>query len=178
MRPYLTALLLLPLALAACGAENADPEPLTDAIADPLVAFDTTTLRVATARDTVVLRAELATTDEQRSFGLMERDSLPRDAGMLFWYPETQSEQGEFWMYRTRIPLDIAYVDSAGTIRSIVAMEPCTSPNPDFCPGYPAGAPYRGALEVNRGYFAQRGIAVGDRLLLEEIRGLEGAGRP
>ncbi|HEV2149243.1 MAG TPA: DUF192 domain-containing protein [Longimicrobiaceae bacterium] len=173
MRLYPIAQLLLTFALAACGDDRA-----ADAPAEPLMAFDTATLRVASGADTAVLRVELATTDEQRAMGLMERASLPQDAGMLFWYPETQPDSGAFWMYRTRIPLDIAFVDSAGTIRAIHAMEPCTSPDSRWCPSYPAGAPFRGALEVNRGYFARRGIDVGDRLLLEEIGGPAGAGRP
>ena len=63
-------------------------------------------------------------------------------------------------MFNTLIPLDIAFIGEDGTIGNIVPMEPCTSPYPQWCPGYTAGVPFRTALEVNRGYFAERGIGV------------------
>ena len=111
---------------------------------------------------------ELATTEAQRTMGLMERRALPDDAGMLFLYPTTQPSDAAFWMYRTRIPLDIAYIDSAGVIRTIVPMEPCTATLAQGCPNYPAGAPFRAALEMNKGYFSRHAFAVGDRIVLED----------
>ncbi len=95
----------------------------------------------------------------------MERGSLAADSGMLFTYPVPQSPRGAFWMYRTRIPLDIAFIDSAGIIRSIRSMEPCASTIPQLCPIYPAGVVYQAALEVNRGYFARHGVEIGARVL-------------
>ena len=71
-------------------------------------------------------------------------------------------------MYRTRIPLDIAFADSSGSIVSVLAMQPCTYPVPDFCPKYSPGKGYRYALETNAGYFAAKGIAVGDRIVWSE----------
>jgi len=87
---------------------------------------------------------------------------------MLFLYATTQPDSSAFWMFRTRIPLDIAFVDSAGTIRSIQTMQPCQSTLAQGCPSYPAGAAFRGALEANVGYFAHHGIRVGDHLLLQD----------
>jgi uncharacterized membrane protein (UPF0127 family) len=101
--------------------------------------------------------------------GLMERRSLAPDAGMVFLFDSTQPKDGGFWMYRTRIPLDIAYIDSAGIIGSIVAMEPCTAILTDGCPTYPAGVPYRATLEVGRGFFREHRLGVGDRVVLDDI---------
>lgn len=159
-------LLVLGLTLPSCGR---DQSPGADAADTPLLVFDTVALRIATASDTLPLRAELAVTDEQRAMGLMERSALPADAGMLFWFQEPQPDSTGFWMFRTRIPLDIAYLGPEGEIRSIRAMEPCTSPDPRWCPSYPAGAEYRAALEVNRGFFERHGIGVGDRVLLPPV---------
>jgi uncharacterized protein len=98
----------------------------------------------------------------------MERRTLAENAGMLFLYPTVQPESSAFWMFRTRIPLDIAFVDDSGVIRSIRAMEPCTSDLAQACQSYPAGASYRAALEVNRGYFDRKRIRLGDRVVLDD----------
>lgn len=107
------------------------------------------------------LEVELARTPSQRQQGLMNRDHLDADAGMLFLYTEAQSPQGGFWMYRTRIPLDIAFIDADGRIAALHTMQPCPSRNPYECPVTVAGVTYHAALEVNAGYFAARGIEAG-----------------
>jgi uncharacterized protein len=132
----------------------------------PLVAFDTTTAYVIGAQDTFRLHVEIAEREDQRAFGLMERPALPADAGMIFLYREQQDADAGFWMYRTRIPLDIAFFDADGTILTIRHMDPCPHADPRGCPSYPPGVPYHGALEVNRGYFAARGIGAGHRVVL------------
>lgn len=158
----------LTFAIAACDGEPAaEADSSTYAVA---VAWDTTTIRLATQSDTIPLRVELATTREQQTMGLMERRALAADAGMLFVYDSIQPPDAGFWMYRTRIPLDIAFADSAGVIRAIRSMVPCETTLPEGCPVYAAGVPYRYALEVNAGYFRQRGAGVGDRLLVAELR--------
>lgn len=110
------------------------------------------------------LRVEVAATAEQRARGLMARDALPEDAGMLFLYPAEQPGSSAYWMYRTRIPLDIAFLGADGTIRALKTMPPCRAEIPSRCPAYPAGVAFRAALEANAGYFAQRGLGVGDRV--------------
>jgi uncharacterized membrane protein (UPF0127 family) len=72
-------------------------------------------------------------------------------------------------MFRTRIPLDIAYLDSAGVIRSIRAMVPCTTTIPEGCPTYEPGTPYRYALEVNAGALKRWSAEAGARLLVEDL---------
>ncbi|MFD2667209.1 DUF192 domain-containing protein [Halomonas halophila] len=65
-------------------------------------------------------------------------------------------------MYRTLIPLDIAFIDEAGRIVDIRRMAPCTSASARDCPVTRPDAPYQAALEVNAGVFEAHGIAVGD----------------
>lgn len=158
------ALLLLLALVGACDRGD-DAAP---GAAAPLASFDTVAARIETATDTFRLTVEVAETEEQRAIGLMERPVLPEDHGMLFLYPEPQDSGSGFWMYRTLIPLDIAFLDAEGRITQIRAMEPCQSPNPRTCRVYTADEPYTSALEVNRGYFAQRGVGVGDRVVLDE----------
>ena len=150
--------------LAACRGEPRDDASDYAHV----LPFDTATVRLTRAKDTTRVIAELAESEEQRTMGLMERRALAANAGMLFLYSTTQPDTAAFWMFRTRIPLDIAFFDSAGTIRSIQTMQPCQSTLAQGCPGYPARAPFRGALEVNAGYFAQHDVRVGDHLLLQD----------
>jgi uncharacterized membrane protein (UPF0127 family) len=156
----IASLLLLAI---ACGGEPAAKDSTDYAHVLP---FDAARIRIATSSDTTALTVELAESQEQQTLGLMERRALGENAGMLFLYSSTQPETSAFWMFRTRIPLDIAFIDSAGVIRTIHTMEPCASPLAQGCPNYPAGAPYRAALETNAGFFERHGIRVGDRVLL------------
>jgi hypothetical protein len=105
---------------------------------------------------------EVADDDGERQVGLMNRESLPADAGMIFLFEADSS--GGFWMKNTLIPLSIAFVDSGGTILRILDMEPCEA---DPCEVYDPGVFYRSALEVNKGAFDRLGVEEGDRLRLE-----------
>ena len=165
--------------LAACGSNDAPADDAADDAAyESVLAFDTARVRIATAADTARLTVQVAASEEQRRLGLMERRRLADDAGMLFVYPETQPDSGGFWMFRTRIPLDIAFIDSLGVIRAIRTMPPCESPVAQGCPSYPAGVPFRAALEVSAGYFNRRGVRVGDRIPVSDLpmAGAEPAG--
>jgi uncharacterized membrane protein (UPF0127 family) len=133
------------------------------------MSFDTARVRLARLRDTIPLVLKLAVSDEQKTMGLMERRRLDDNAGMLFVYDSTQPPDAGFWMYRTRIPLDIAFLDSAGVIRSVRLMTPCPTTAAQGCPTYTPDVPYRYALEVNAGFFARHGITVGHSLLLHDV---------
>jgi len=129
------------------------------------------TLRLLSSRgDTLVLQVEVARTPAERRRGLQRRDALPDDAGMLFLFPGEQPASASFWMHRTRIPLSIAFLDAAGTVRAVRDMEPCRAILSFFCARYAAGVPFHAALEVNRGYFARHGIAPGSRILVAALR--------
>jgi uncharacterized membrane protein (UPF0127 family) len=153
--------------LHACG-EREDP---ADTTSQHILDFDTATVRLATSRDTVPLLLELASSEDQQRLGLMERRQLPERAGMLFVYDSTQPPDAGFWMFRTRIPLDIAFLDSLGIVRSIRAMVPCTATLAAGCPTYAPDTPYHYALEVNAGALRRWGVTIGSRLLVGELAG-------
>lgn len=134
-----------------------------------ILPFDSADVRLTSPRDTNIVRVDLAVSREQKTLGLMERRRLQENAGMLFIYDSTQGPNAGFWMYRTRVPLDIAFIDSAGVIRAILDMVPCETSIPEGCPTYSPNVPYRYALEVNAGFFQRHQIAVGDALVLSDI---------
>jgi uncharacterized membrane protein (UPF0127 family) len=136
---------------------------------EPLVEFDSAAARIVTETDTIRLRVDVADTDDRRAYGLMERAQLPEYQGMIFVYEEEQGPDNPFWMYRTLLPLDIAFLDDAGRIVAIRAMEPCPSPNPQLCRRYAPGVPYWSALEVGEGRLEQWGIEPGDRVIIDSI---------
>lgn len=107
--------------------------------------------------------AELATDDAQRQRGLMMRQSLPPNHGMLFVFPRTDPQA--FWMKNTLIPLDMLYFDAA---RRLVSMQlnvpPCQA---DPCPVYPSEAPARYVLELSGGTARRIGVQPGDELKIE-----------
>lgn len=119
----------------------------------------------------IPLRLEIARTDEERQRGLMDRSELAAGTGMLFTYDELRPPTHAFWMYHTRIPLDIAYLDSSDRIANIVSMKPCLSDSPARCPSYPAGVTFLSALEVNQGFFNRHGLGKGDQLLVGPASG-------
>lgn len=162
-------LVLLASGLAGCGRDNSADEQ-----DQHVVMYDSSVVHLVTPRDTLRLRVELAKTRDQRTMGLMERHHLAEDAGMLFVFDSTQAPDAGFWMFRTRIPLDIAYLDSSGTIAAIKAMVPCTTTLAAGCRTYDPGVPYRYALEVNSGYFARHGVALGSSIIPIDLAAARG----
>ncbi|WP_417566665.1 DUF192 domain-containing protein [Marinobacter sp.] len=114
----------------------------------------------------IPIKLEVASTAEQRSKGLMGRTSMAPGAGMLFEYREPRDADHGFWMYKTLIPLDIAYLNGEGVIGAIRQMVPCASASGAGCPSYPAGVPFIKAVEMNAGFFREHQILRGDRLYL------------
>ena len=102
------------------------------------------------------LTAEVARTSEQQMTGLMYRFSLKPDHGMVFVFE--RSEQRAFWMKNTYIPLSIAFVAADGRIVNIEDMAPR-----DESSHFSAG-PAMYAIEMRKGWFAERGIRAGDRV--------------
>ena len=111
------------------------------------------------------IEAEVAANQPNRMQGLMMRKSMPANHGMLFVF--TQAERHCMWMRNTYLPLSVAFLDEQGRILNIENMQPQTENN--HC----AAAPARFALEMNRGWFADKGIKPGQR-----IGGLEKAPAP
>ena len=146
--------------LAACGSADAGVRE-TGAAANAGQAAEGGAGALSQAVELVPLRVggieiqvEIADDAEERQRGLMYRESLDENQGMLFVYPE-QRTLG-FWMKNTLIPLDIAYIDREGRIVDIQQMEPQTTETHD------SAAPAMYALEMNQGWFEANGIRVGD----------------
>ena len=107
-----------------------------------------------------LIRAEVADSASTRAQGLMYRESLPTNAGMAFVFDENALHC--MWMKNTLVPLSVAFIDETGAIINIADMQPKSEQT--HC----AAKPARYALEMNKGWFAQRGIKPGAKL-----RGLE-----
>jgi uncharacterized membrane protein (UPF0127 family) len=137
--------LVLALGAAGCGDED-----------------ERGTLLIETRMGPVELSVELADSTDERRRGLMERESLPADAGMVFLFEG--DHEGGLWMKDTLIPLSAAFLDRDGRVLRILDMEPCEA---DPCPVYDPGVSYVAAVEANLGAFERLGVAVGDVAQLE-----------
>jgi hypothetical protein len=110
-----------------------------------------------------LIRAEVAADFATRARGLMHRKSLAQNAGMVFRFDQPGIHC--MWMKNTYIPLSVAFLDEKGTILNIADMQPHSEQS--HCSAQPALY----ALEMTRGWFAERGIKPGSRLAgLEKIR--------
>lgn len=140
MKPSHTALLFcLALALPSAWAEEI-------------------TLRIGNK----AVSAEVADTPQSRERGLMQREHLCADCGMLFIFEKT--DKYSFWMKNTPLPLSIAFIAADGAIINIEEMQPSTT---DI---HSAKGEALYALEMHSGWFARNGIKPGDR-----VRGVKNA---
>jgi uncharacterized membrane protein (UPF0127 family) len=103
-----------------------------------------------------LIQAEVVSDGETRARGLMHRKALEQNAGMLFIFDDHAIHC--MWMKNTLIPLSVAFIDDRGTIVNIADMEP------HDLQSHCAARPVKYALEMNRGWFAARGIKPGARL--------------
>lgn len=142
------------LLLIACGSNTPAPPPPQPASA-PRIVFP----------DGHVVKLELALDDATRAQGMMYRDHMAEDQGMLFLFSTT----GEypFWMKNTLIPLDMIWIDQDKRVVHIEHnVQPCKA---DPCPSYPPGAMSRYVLEVAGGVAARHRLANGQVLRFEAL---------
>lgn len=135
-------------ALAAVGSACHDARPavvLTPRSGKPVTVF-----------------VEVADTPDTQARGLMYRTRLDPDDGMVFLF-DTEREQS-FWMKNTQIPLDMIFVSRDGRIVGIHANAEPLSLRP-----ITVGVPSRVVLEVNAGFAAAHGLAVGDSVTYRNI---------
>jgi hypothetical protein len=119
----------------------------------------------------VVARVEVASTPEARATGLMGRDALPADTGMLFVYPAERP--AHFWMRNCRSPLAAAFLDGTGRVLNVAEMAADDGSPDDALPRYASAGPALYVLEMESGWFARKGIRPGDRAdLSEAVRGV------
>ena len=147
----------------ACAQSSAPPEPAQQA--SPTVAR-----RVppqAVLPDGFLVNLELAVTPQEVANGLMYRPSLPESRGMLFVFEAERLPS--FWMKNTLIPLDLVFLDSAGSVVDVIPhVPPCAA---DPCPTYSPDSPARAVLELAAGVAAAHGVAAGVELSFERTPG-------
>ena len=136
------------LVSAACGGGESNAPSIT-------------TVRIGSA----TIHADLALTVAQKSVGLSGRDSLDRDAGLLFVYSAPQ--RATFWMKDMRFPLDFVWI--SGDKRVVKLTEDVTPSDPEEpdVPLYFSGREVGYVLEVNAGAASELGISVGDEVTFE-----------
>ena len=105
----------------------------------------------------IPLKLEIPVTLTEFKLGLMFRETLDEDCGMLFVFEE--SSEKSFHMNHTHIPLDIAFINASGIIESIKELQPL-NPVPVY-----SNAEVLYALEVNRGWFTENNVNIGDQIL-------------
>jgi uncharacterized membrane protein (UPF0127 family) len=166
------------LLVAGCGGgENSAPEENRTAnstapaqtTAEASVPDESNTITIIGTneeRSEVEVEVEIADDKAEQRRGLMERTELAENAGMLFVFD--REEPRSFWMRNTLIPLSIAYIASDGRIVDIQDMQPLDETS------HPSAEPAQYALEVNQGFFAERGIEVGNVVEIPDLRGSSG----
>jgi len=154
-RRVLLAIVPLLLLVASCG--GGDDKPGAAATPDAQAQGRTPVSFVTKSGKKPTLYAEIAQTLPELNVGLSKRQSLPPDVGMLFLLP---FRGPGFWMKDTTIPLSVAFIASCGDIVGVADMQPLTEQL------HQADAEYKFGLEVNQGWFAKNGIAVGDKVVI------------
>jgi len=115
--------------------------------------------------DGYAVAVEVAADDDTRTQGLMFRDHLADDRGMIFLF--TQTGEYPFWMKNTLIPLDMIWIDDGRRIVHVAHdVPPCKA---DPCESYPPNAPARYVLEVAAGVAAKHKLKDGDTLRFEGL---------
>lgn len=176
MIPFLLVVFLA----ASCGGqeETGNPESSGDEVTAPRSAeeadlpdristggipqprLETEEFVIEGSGEEVQVEAEIAESIPETSRGLMAREELGENEGMLFVFGSAQ--QQTFIMENTLLPLSIAYIDPDGRIVNILQMEPLSEET------YPSGEPAQYALEMNQGFFEQNGIEIGDEVNIPE----------
>lgn len=147
--------------LAACGMEPASnaSQPVADRTAPS--GLDLVLLSVRSGNRTHAFTVEVARTSEEQAQGMMFRESLGPDQGMIF--PFQEPRLASFWMRNTLIPLDIIFVRADGTIARIAANAVPLSEEP-----VAVGEPVTAVLELRGGRAAELGIREGDRVTWQD----------
>jgi uncharacterized membrane protein (UPF0127 family) len=145
---WIYALLALAALLAGCGAH-------TDALDD----FNTTRV---TLPDGKVVRAEVMRRPEDMMRGMMFRDSLPEDRGMLFIHGS--AGKYTYYMYQVKVPLDIIWLDARNNVVEVSENTPPCTTNASQCPKYGGSHDALVVLELAGGGASKHGIRPGTRI--------------
>jgi hypothetical protein len=163
-RPARLVLAGLLLAAAACAADRGSTS------AAPAKATPTPiTGPRAVMPNGAVVSVEIAVTDAEKAQGLMFRESMPRNAGMVF--PFEGLEIRPFWMKNCHFPLDLVYATKDGTVVEVIKALPPCPPDPAPCPSTAPKEKSDTVLEVNAGVADATGAVPGAKLKWVEIPG-------
>jgi uncharacterized membrane protein (UPF0127 family) len=148
MRNVFTVFLLtVILTITGCGDGSTTANPTTRA-AGPM----TVSMKIGSKTYTL----EVAADEVSREVGLMNRDHMAADHGMIFVFPD--ADDRGFWMKNTLIPLDIVFVDASGKVVSVHTMKPLDESTT------PSDGPAKYAVELCAGEAAADGIKPGDQV--------------
>lgn len=143
---------VLAFAIAGCGGDSKD---------DAFATGGLTTLTIkAPNGKSAKIKVEIADDTNERSTGLMNRDSLPKDNGMLFIIDPPRG--AGFYMKDTKIPLTIAFIGPCGAIVALADMEPLTLTI------HSTNEVYNFGLEANKGWFSEHGLGVGSTVTIPD----------
>ena len=164
-RPFLAALMLVAV-VSGCGTtpSAATREPAVETAVRRLPAILLTIVTNDGRRHSYTV--EVARTSDEQAQGLMDRRTMPRDAGMIFPFPAPRP--AAFWMHNTYIPLDMLFLLADGRIESILADVPPLNEEQRRSLG-----PVAAVLELNAGEAARIGATPGD-LVEYDLRDLQG----
>ncbi|RJP68633.1 MAG: DUF192 domain-containing protein [Comamonadaceae bacterium] len=112
--------------------------------------------RVTLSAGMYLIQAQVASTPQERTVGLMFRKEMPANEGMLFVFEQASGQC--FWMKNTLLPLTAAFVADDGTIVNLADMQP------QSLDSHCSARPVRYVLEMNKGWFEKRGLKAGARL--------------
>ncbi|MDX2108730.1 MAG: DUF192 domain-containing protein [Verrucomicrobiota bacterium] len=131
----------------------------------PLIATASVADYLSLQIDSTTVKAQIAVLASERQQGLMYRESLPEDSGMLFVFDKAQPLS--FYMRNTRIPLDIGYFTADGVLREVYQMYPGDENSVKS-----RNTAIQFALEMNQGWFARKGLRPGAKLDMAVLAGL------
>lgn len=164
--PVLLLLILLGLALLVPGCLGPN-DGGGDASCVGVSEFPDDTARYdlfVDGRHTVEVALEVANAPEERRIGLMNRESLELDRGMIFVYPDEGPRA--FWMKNTLIPLDMVFLDSEFRVLNVETAQPQPNASEVDLNRYRSDGEAQYVLEFNAGFAAEHGIEAGDQLKL------------
>jgi hypothetical protein len=124
------------------------------------------TWRVTFPSANASIKAEVADTERVREKGLMYRTHLGENEGMIFCFNQTGYHA--FYMYNTRIPLSVIFLNESLRIVDIQDMAPCVERNPSACPIYTPHAACSYAIEVNQEFVKRHGIKTGELVRIQK----------
>lgn len=149
--PRQFSLVLLALTMVACGGSSSTSNP------------DDLTLREVTLPRGQKVRAEVMIKQEDMMRGMMFRDSIAPDRGMLFVHGSPGNYK--YWMYQVRVPLDIIWINRLHQVVEISAnTPPCKEKSASTCPNFGGNQPAMFVLELAGGMAQKYGVQIGSRI--------------